>query len=97
MDETVGSPSSLFHFVGFVCFSSMTYWDAFGCPRILFISIVVLQDLDFPGGRVAFTTELSFISESDYKRIPCYRVLDDNGVPIMDDTFQQVKQYLSIC
>ncbi|OAY36110.1 2-oxoisovalerate dehydrogenase subunit alpha 2, mitochondrial [Manihot esculenta] len=35
--------------------------------------------LDFPGGKVAFTPEMKFLSESPKERIPCYRVLDDNG------------------
>ncbi|KAJ0086731.1 hypothetical protein Patl1_08195 [Pistacia atlantica] len=37
------------------------------------------QALDFPGGMVSYTSEMRFISESQEKRIPCYRVLDDNG------------------
>lgn len=37
------------------------------------------QFLDFPGGQVAFTPEMRFISESHKERIPCYRVLDDDG------------------
>lgn len=37
------------------------------------------QFLDFPGGQVAFTPEMRFISESRKERIPCYRVLDDDG------------------
>uniref|UniRef100_A0A6N2KUP2 3-methyl-2-oxobutanoate dehydrogenase (2-methylpropanoyl-transferring) n=1 Tax=Salix viminalis TaxID=40686 RepID=A0A6N2KUP2_SALVM len=37
------------------------------------------QFLDFPGGKVAFTSEMRFISESPKERIPCYRVLDDDG------------------
>ena len=39
--------------------------------------------MDFPGGRVTFTSEMRFISESAEKRVPCYRVLDDEGEPIM--------------
>jgi hypothetical protein len=46
--------------------------------------------MDFPGGKVAYTTELSFISESADKRIPCYRVLDDNGEPTLSNNFVQV-------
>lgn len=37
------------------------------------------QFLDFPGGQVAFTPEMRFLSESPKERIPCYRVLDDDG------------------
>lgn len=37
------------------------------------------QGLDFPGGRVAFTSNMKFLSDSPNERIPCYRVLDDDG------------------
>lgn len=49
------------------------------------------QALDFPGGKVAFTNQMSFISESADKRVPCYRVLDGNGEPILSsNNFVQV-------
>lgn len=35
--------------------------------------------MDFPGGRVPFTSDLKFLSDSLNERIPCYRVLDDDG------------------
>lgn len=37
------------------------------------------QDMNFPGGRVAFTSDMKFLSDSPNERIPCYRVLDDDG------------------
>ncbi|CAI0625356.1 unnamed protein product, partial [Linum tenue] len=41
------------------------------------------QGLDFPGGHVSYTHSLNFISKSSTQnRVPCYRVLDDNGVVI---------------
>ncbi|CAI0395834.1 unnamed protein product [Linum tenue] len=41
------------------------------------------QGLDFPGGHVSYTHSLNFISNSSTQnRVPCYRVLDDNGVLI---------------
>ncbi|CAL1362733.1 unnamed protein product [Linum trigynum] len=41
------------------------------------------QGLDFPGGHVSYTRSLNFISNSSTQnRVPCYRVLDDNGVLI---------------
>jgi len=49
-----------------------------------------LQGIDFPGGTVEFIPELKFISESVKERIPCYRVLDDNGQPIVGHNFVQV-------
>ncbi|PON35296.1 Dehydrogenase, E1 component [Trema orientale] len=46
------------------------------------------QGLDFPGGRVTFTSEMRFISESAGKRVSCYRVLDDDGDPIMKSSVE---------
>ncbi|XP_047322845.1 2-oxoisovalerate dehydrogenase subunit alpha 2, mitochondrial-like [Impatiens glandulifera] len=37
--------------------------------------------MEFPGGKVAFTPEMRFIAEYPDERIPCFRVLDDNGFP----------------
>ncbi|XP_058188892.1 2-oxoisovalerate dehydrogenase subunit alpha 2, mitochondrial-like isoform X1 [Rhododendron vialii] len=50
------------------------------------------QALDFPGGTVPFTPEMRFISEASRERIPCYRVLDDNGNLIMHSSFVQVNK-----
>lgn len=41
------------------------------------------QVVNFPGGTVKFTSNLQFISSSPEERIPCYRVLNDNGQPIL--------------
>ncbi|KAL4559166.1 hypothetical protein LXL04_031300 [Taraxacum kok-saghyz] len=38
-----------------------------------------IQGMEFPGGKIGFTSEMSFIPESSQKRVQCYRVLDDNG------------------
>uniref|UniRef100_A0A5B6ZQJ7 Dehydrogenase E1 component domain-containing protein n=1 Tax=Davidia involucrata TaxID=16924 RepID=A0A5B6ZQJ7_DAVIN len=54
------------------------------------------QAMDFPGGRVTFTSEMKFISESPEKRIPCYRVLDDNGDALMDSRFEQVSEEIAV-
>ncbi|KAI4345073.1 hypothetical protein L6164_012240 [Bauhinia variegata] len=54
------------------------------------------QALDFPGGTVMFTPELSFISDSPEERIPCYRVLDDNGQPISGNNFGQVNEEVAL-
>ncbi|XP_058188893.1 2-oxoisovalerate dehydrogenase subunit alpha 2, mitochondrial-like isoform X2 [Rhododendron vialii] len=51
-----------------------------------------IQALDFPGGTVPFTPEMRFISEASRERIPCYRVLDDNGNLIMHSSFVQVNK-----
>lgn len=55
------------------------------------LNFVLRQGLEFPGGRVAFTNQLNFISGSADKRIPCYRVLDDFGNPIHIGFSPQVK------
>ncbi|KAI3736687.1 hypothetical protein L2E82_26652 [Cichorium intybus] len=47
------------------------------------------QGMDFPGGRIGFTSEMSFIPESSEKRVQCYRVLDDNGYQLSSTISQQ--------
>ncbi|KAK9271209.1 hypothetical protein L1049_026799 [Liquidambar formosana] len=54
------------------------------------------QALDFPGGKVAFTSEMQFISESAEKRVPCYRVLDDHGQLVMGSSFEQVSKEAAV-
>ncbi|XP_050241674.1 2-oxoisovalerate dehydrogenase subunit alpha 2, mitochondrial-like [Quercus robur] len=54
------------------------------------------QVLDFPGGKVAFTPEMRFISESPVERVHCYRVLDDNGQVIMSSKFKQVSEEIAV-
>ncbi|KAJ9704110.1 hypothetical protein PVL29_005412 [Vitis rotundifolia] len=53
------------------------------------------QLLDFPGGKVAFTSEMRFIPESPMERAHCYRVLDDNGQPNMSN-FAQVSKEVAV-
>ncbi|KAF8026530.1 hypothetical protein BT93_F3117 [Corymbia citriodora subsp. variegata] len=55
-----------------------------------------LQVLDFPGGKVAFTSKMQFISETSEKRVPCYRVLDDYGQQIEYDCSAQVNEELAV-
>ncbi|XP_020226449.1 2-oxoisovalerate dehydrogenase subunit alpha 2, mitochondrial isoform X2 [Cajanus cajan] len=52
--------------------------------------------MDFPGGPVEFIPEMRFISESSKERIPCYRVLDDNGQPILGHNFVQVSEEVAL-
>ncbi|XP_058771948.1 2-oxoisovalerate dehydrogenase subunit alpha 1, mitochondrial-like [Vicia villosa] len=35
--------------------------------------------LDFPGGKVRFTSEIRFIYDTSNIRVPCYRILNDDG------------------
>ncbi|KAE8701799.1 2-oxoisovalerate dehydrogenase subunit alpha [Hibiscus syriacus] len=52
--------------------------------------------LDFPGGKVSYTSDMNFISESSQTRVPCYRVLDDDGELIKDTDFQQVSKEAAV-
>ncbi|XP_060969157.1 2-oxoisovalerate dehydrogenase subunit alpha 2, mitochondrial [Cannabis sativa] len=54
------------------------------------------QVLDFSGGKIAFTPELKFISESPEERVPCYRVLDNNGQIILGSTYVQVNKEVAL-
>lgn len=50
------------------------------------------EGMDFPGGKVMFTSQMSFIAELGKKRVPCYRVLDDCGEPISGKIHELVSQ-----
>ncbi|KAL1207989.1 2-oxoisovalerate dehydrogenase subunit alpha 1 [Cardamine amara subsp. amara] len=54
------------------------------------------QELDFPGGKVSYTSEMKFIPESTSRRIPCYRVLDEDGRIIPDSDFIPVNEKLAV-
>ncbi|KAL9234217.1 hypothetical protein vseg_009112 [Gypsophila vaccaria] len=53
------------------------------------------QGMDFPGGRVMYTSHMSFIPEAAETRVPCYRVLNDNGEPILDNPHELVSEELA--
>ncbi|MED6161137.1 hypothetical protein PIB30_057886 [Stylosanthes scabra] len=52
--------------------------------------------IDFPGGKVAFTSEMRFISEASQKRVPCYRVLDDNGMAMKYSNYVQISKEMAV-
>ncbi|CAN4121145.1 unnamed protein product [Withania somnifera] len=54
------------------------------------------QVMDFPGGKVPVTPQMKFISESSEKRLPCYRVVDDDGYPIPGTIFEEVNKELAV-
>ncbi|OMO50265.1 Dehydrogenase, E1 component [Corchorus olitorius] len=54
------------------------------------------EAMDFPGGKVAYNFEMKFILGSSEKRIPCYRLLNDDGEPIMNTGFVQVNKELAL-
>jgi len=53
------------------------------------------QAIDFPGGNVKFIPQMRILSESQQHRVPCYRVLDDNGEPLFGTDFVQVCTYFT--
>ncbi|XP_039123822.1 2-oxoisovalerate dehydrogenase subunit alpha 2, mitochondrial-like isoform X2 [Dioscorea cayenensis subsp. rotundata] len=55
-----------------------------------------VQVLDFPGGKVNFSSEMRFLSESSPERISCYRVLDDYGRIISNSSSQQVRKEVAL-
>ncbi|GLU00927.1 hypothetical protein SLE2022_182610 [Rubroshorea leprosula] len=54
------------------------------------------QALDFPGGKVTYTSEMKFIWENYEKRVPCYRVLDENGDQIMGSNFKEISKEVAL-
>ncbi|KAL3641180.1 hypothetical protein CASFOL_016148 [Castilleja foliolosa] len=56
----------------------------------------VNKGIDFSDGRVTFTPQMQFISESSEKRVPCYRVLDDDGYTITGSIFEQVDEETAV-
>lgn len=53
------------------------------------------QVLHHPGGMVRFTSRLEFLPGSPEERIHCYRVLDENGVPTVDN-FKQISKEIAV-
>ncbi|KAF8047415.1 hypothetical protein N665_3047s0003 [Sinapis alba] len=54
------------------------------------------QELDFPGGKLGYTSEMKFIPESSPRRVPCYRVLDEAGRIISNSDFIPVSEKLAV-
>ncbi|KMT09170.1 hypothetical protein BVRB_6g132750 [Beta vulgaris subsp. vulgaris] len=52
------------------------------------------QALDFPGGKVGITSDMTFISETTDSRVECYRVLDDDGQLLKES--MQVSEELAV-
>ncbi|KAM7529051.1 hypothetical protein LguiB_032461 [Lonicera macranthoides] len=61
---------------------------------------VVTEDsskfLNFPGGNVKFTSDLRFIPESSEERVHCFRVLDDNGLPLISTNSIQIGKEVAV-
>ncbi|CAN6903078.1 unnamed protein product [Brassica oleracea] len=54
------------------------------------------QELDFPGGKLGSTSKMKFIPESSPLRVPCYRVLDEDGRIIPDSDYIPVSEKLAV-
>ncbi|OMO57198.1 Dehydrogenase, E1 component [Corchorus capsularis] len=54
------------------------------------------QVLDFGGGKVTFSPEMRFTSESPSVNNNCYRVLDENGQLIRHSNFIQVSEEIAV-
>ncbi|KAL8110505.1 2-oxoisovalerate dehydrogenase subunit alpha 2, mitochondrial [Apium graveolens] len=52
--------------------------------------------MDYPGGKVKYTSDLSFISGSPEERIQCYRVLDENGHIISSSNFIEIGKEVAV-
>ncbi|XP_014492264.2 2-oxoisovalerate dehydrogenase subunit alpha 2, mitochondrial isoform X2 [Vigna radiata var. radiata] len=76
--------------------SHRLFSDIAGNPSTLNRNLLQDQGIDFPGGRVEFVPEMKFISESVKERVPCYRVLDDNGQPLVGHNFVQVSKEVAV-
>ncbi|XP_012066122.1 2-oxoisovalerate dehydrogenase subunit alpha 1, mitochondrial isoform X2 [Jatropha curcas] len=54
------------------------------------------QALNFPGGKVTYISEMRFISQSNEKRVPCYRLLDDDGELTENNDFDEVSEEVAV-
>ncbi|XP_031394329.1 2-oxoisovalerate dehydrogenase subunit alpha 1, mitochondrial-like isoform X2 [Punica granatum] len=52
--------------------------------------------MDFPGGKVRFTSEMEFISGNSETRVPCFRVLDQYGRLLNNVDFEQVSEEAAV-
>ncbi|KAJ0920715.1 putative 3-methyl-2-oxobutanoate dehydrogenase (2-methylpropanoyl-transferring) [Helianthus annuus] len=52
--------------------------------------------MDFPGGKITYTTEIDFLPASSDKRVQCYRVLDKDGYPISYNMSELVSKEVAL-
>jgi hypothetical protein len=52
--------------------------------------------LDFPGGKVSYTNELQFLSESSPVRVPCFQLLDEYGQVVEHACLPEVRYDVSL-
>ncbi|KAL8204458.1 hypothetical protein R6Q57_010081 [Mikania cordata] len=56
----------------------------------------IQQELKFPGGKVKFTPKRIFTSGSNEERARCYRLLDENGLLIVDNDSFKISKELAV-
>ncbi|MBA0571713.1 hypothetical protein Golob_002088, partial [Gossypium lobatum] len=71
-------------------------WFAIGMTNPLMKAFISCKVLDFPGGKVIFSPEMRFLSESPSVYSQCYRVLDDNGQLISHSNFVPVGEEVAV-
>ncbi|KAK4764161.1 hypothetical protein SAY87_013599 [Trapa incisa] len=54
------------------------------------------QKMDFPGGKIAFTSKMKFIPESLEERIHCYRVINEEGRPIAHSNLTEISEEVAV-
>ncbi|PWA49997.1 dehydrogenase, E1 component, Thiamine diphosphate-binding fold protein [Artemisia annua] len=52
--------------------------------------------LEYPGGKIAFTSEMNFLPGSSEERVKCYRLLDQDGYPILSNMPEHVGKELAL-
>ncbi|XP_076919374.1 2-oxoisovalerate dehydrogenase subunit alpha 1, mitochondrial-like [Bidens hawaiensis] len=52
--------------------------------------------MDFPGGEIAYTTQMKFLLGSSEKRVQCYRVLDEDGYLISSNMSELVSKEVAL-
>ncbi|KAJ0765567.1 putative 3-methyl-2-oxobutanoate dehydrogenase (2-methylpropanoyl-transferring) [Helianthus annuus] len=54
------------------------------------------KNMDLPGGKIAYTTDMKFLPGSSEERVKCYRVLDEDGYPISSDMLEYMSKELAL-
>ncbi|GKD65731.1 dehydrogenase, E1 component, thiamine diphosphate-binding fold protein, partial [Tanacetum coccineum] len=52
--------------------------------------------LEYPGGKIAFTSEMNFLPGSSEERVKCYRLLDQDGYPISSNMPEHMGKELAL-
>nr|GFA32071.1 2-oxoisovalerate dehydrogenase subunit alpha 1, mitochondrial-like [Tanacetum cinerariifolium] len=55
-----------------------------------------VHGLEYPGGKIAFTSEMNFLPGSSEVRVKCYRLLDQDGYPISSNMPEHVGKELAL-